>query len=233
MRACIRIDKLGIGADLSARPPYAPFQRIAHAEFAADLSDVDRFALVGKGGAPRDDEAPRDPRKVGRQVVGNSIREVFPVNVVIEIRKGQHDDRQGRETSADHGNPCGADTTIRRAPRHDGHKTIPAPSDSLDTTALRPTRIEDAAQRRDLDGQVIALDRGSRPDSRHGLVLRDEIAFRGNEHTKQVERARADGYGDEYPAFIQQEQAPPVEAKALEQKYRAAGERLHASSRGR
>src|SRR5262249_61591663 len=81
------IDQLGVGAHLLTRAPYAPFQCVAHAELATDLFNVNRSALIGKGGATSDDEAPRDPRQVGRQVVRDAVCKVFSVDVLIEIGK--------------------------------------------------------------------------------------------------------------------------------------------------
>jgi len=108
-------------------------------------------------------------------------------------------------------------------------KTVTAPGDSLDTTAIRPTPIEDAAKRCDLDGEVVVLDHGPRPDRSHDLVLRDEIAVSLDENTKHVERARADRDCDEHLAFIPLKQTPPVETEALEQEHLAGGERFHAT----
>ena len=113
-------------------------------------------------------------------------------------------------------------------PRHYCGKTVTAPGNSLDTTAVRPSLIEDAAKRCDLDGQIIVLDHGPRPDCSHDLVLRHKIAVGRDQHTKHLERARSDRHGDKYPAFISLAETAPVETKALEQKSPAAGKRLHA-----
>ena len=42
------VDELARDTHPVGRLPYAAFQHIAHAEFAADLPDVERLALVGK-----------------------------------------------------------------------------------------------------------------------------------------------------------------------------------------
>jgi hypothetical protein len=114
-------------------------------------------------------------------------------------------------------------------PRHYGGKTVTATCDGLDTTAFRPTLIEDAAQRCDLDGQVVVLDHGSRPDRSHDLVLRDEIAMSLDEYPKHLEGARPDRDRDEHLAFILSEQPAAVETEGLEQKSLADGEHFHAT----
>jgi hypothetical protein len=61
------------------------------------------------------------------------------------------------------------------AEAYPGSEAIAAPLDRLDQAWLRSTFIEDAAQRRDLHGNIRALDHYSRPYSGHDLVLRNEI----------------------------------------------------------
>src|SRR5262249_9173518 len=136
----------------------------------------------------------RDARQIGGQVVGEAVCKVLLVRIVAQVSKRQHNDRQGRGTGADDGNPCRANTTIPRVPGYYRGKTATAAGDSLDTTAVGPTLIEDAAKRCDLNGQVVILDDGFRPDGSHDLVLRDEIAVSLDKYTKHVQRARAD-YG--------------------------------------
>src|SRR4051812_26271742 len=48
MAACRSIDELAADAQTVGRLAYRPLQNVAHAQFAADLSDVDRLTLVGK-----------------------------------------------------------------------------------------------------------------------------------------------------------------------------------------
>lgn len=61
MPAGFGVDQLDIHPNLAARSPHAPFEHIADAEFAANLLHIDRFALVGKGGAAGDHKAARNP----------------------------------------------------------------------------------------------------------------------------------------------------------------------------
>jgi hypothetical protein len=55
--SCCSTDQLGIDADLVSHAAETAFQDVAHPKLAPDLFAVDRLALVGKGGARRDDEA--------------------------------------------------------------------------------------------------------------------------------------------------------------------------------
>ena len=49
-------DQLGSYANAVAGTPYAALQHIAHAQFASDLADVDRLALVLEAGIAGDDK---------------------------------------------------------------------------------------------------------------------------------------------------------------------------------
>jgi hypothetical protein len=90
------IDQLGVDPDLVARPPDTPFQHVAHVQLAADLLCFYRSALIGEGSTPGDDETPHHARQIGRQVVGDAVREIFLVRIVIEVGKRHDDDRQVR-----------------------------------------------------------------------------------------------------------------------------------------
>src|SRR5438445_230921 len=78
------VDQLGVDADLIARPSDAPFEHVAHPQLAADLLRVDRLVPIGERGIARDHEATRDPRQIGRQILGDSVREILLVGVVVE-----------------------------------------------------------------------------------------------------------------------------------------------------
>ena len=94
MRSGLRIDQLGIDADLLAGALDTSFEDITHAEVAADPLGIDRFAFVGKRGVARDHQAALDPRNVGRQILGDPVGEIFLLGVVAAIGERQHDDRQ-------------------------------------------------------------------------------------------------------------------------------------------
>ena len=71
-----------------------------------------------------------------------------------------------------------------------------------DSQRSKLSMIENPAERRDLDGQIVVLDHGARPDGSHDLVFRDEIAVARDEHAQHVERARADRHWNENTMFI-------------------------------
>src|SRR6478735_1157976 len=65
MRAGRGLDQLTGNADLVAGPTDTALEPIAHAEFAADMLDVDRFSLVGEGRIAGDDEQRPETRQRG------------------------------------------------------------------------------------------------------------------------------------------------------------------------
>lgn len=70
MAAAFGVDQLDVDLNLLAQPPHAAFQHIANAKLAADLPDIDRFALVGKGGGA---EITKLPTMRDRSVVRSSV----------------------------------------------------------------------------------------------------------------------------------------------------------------
>jgi hypothetical protein len=96
MRVCLGIDQPGVDPHLAARPLDTAFQHIADAELAADLLCGERLVAIREGGMARDHERVRDPRQIGRQIVGDPVRKVLLVGVAAEIDEGQYDDRQAR-----------------------------------------------------------------------------------------------------------------------------------------
>jgi hypothetical protein len=89
-----RDDQLSVDPELVARPPDASFQHIAHAQLVADLLCIDGFIPIGKRGIARDHEHAREPRQIGRQILGDTIGKILLLSVVAEIGERQHDDRQ-------------------------------------------------------------------------------------------------------------------------------------------
>jgi hypothetical protein len=94
MRIGRSIDQLGVDTDLVARSPDAPLEHVAHAQLAADLLRVNRLVPVCECGIARDHEHILEPREIGREVLGDPVREILLLPVVAEVRKGQDDDRQ-------------------------------------------------------------------------------------------------------------------------------------------
>src|SRR5271167_1193249 len=94
MRIGRRIDQLSVDADLATRPPDAPFEHVADTKLAADLLRVDWLVPIRQRGISRDNEHVREPREIGREIVGDPVREVLLLPVVAEVCKGQDDDRK-------------------------------------------------------------------------------------------------------------------------------------------
>src|ERR1700730_13752049 len=96
MRAALGIDQLHVDQHLIAASSYAAFHDIANPQIAPDMFSIDSLALVGKGCVAGDHEAPRNPRQIGRQIIGNAVREILLVRVVRKVREGKDNDRQRR-----------------------------------------------------------------------------------------------------------------------------------------
>jgi hypothetical protein len=96
MRIGFGVDQLRVDADLVARALDASLDDVANTELAADPLCVDRLALECESGAARNHEHVRDPRQIGRDILGKGIGEMLLIGVVAEIDERQHDDRQAR-----------------------------------------------------------------------------------------------------------------------------------------
>jgi hypothetical protein len=92
MRVGLGVDQLGVNADPVAGSPDAPLQQVTHAQLAADSFRVYRLVPVCEGGIARDHEHIGDPREIGRQILGDAIREILLIWIVAKIVEWQHDD---------------------------------------------------------------------------------------------------------------------------------------------
>src|SRR5262249_486870 len=81
----LRVDQLGIDADLIARTPDAPFENVTHTKLSADLLGVDALVLIGERCVARDHEHACDPRQVGRQILGYPGSKILLVWVIPKI----------------------------------------------------------------------------------------------------------------------------------------------------
>src|ERR1700740_2912649 len=90
------VDELRVYADLVARPPHAAFEDIADAQVAAYLLHVDRLALVRESSGPGDYETSGNPRQIAGQIVGNSVREIFLLGIIRQVRERENNDRNTR-----------------------------------------------------------------------------------------------------------------------------------------
>ena len=68
-------DQLSSDTDAVAGFTQAAFEHVAHAQFAPDLANLDRAALVGEAGVTRDDEQRRIARQCGDHVLGDAVGE--------------------------------------------------------------------------------------------------------------------------------------------------------------
>jgi len=96
MRISLGVDQLSVDADAASRPLDAPFQHIAHTQLAADLLCVDRLVPIGERGVARNHQHARNPRQLGRHILGDAIGKILLIGVVAEIGERQYDDRQAR-----------------------------------------------------------------------------------------------------------------------------------------
>jgi len=94
VRSAFGIAQLYIYPKQITGPPDTTFDDIADAELTTDLLHVDRLALESKSRVAGDYKAPGNPQEVGGQVVGYPIREMLQLQIIREIGKGQHDDRE-------------------------------------------------------------------------------------------------------------------------------------------
>ena len=75
MRAVGRINELTSNAHSMTRLAYTTLHHISHAEFASDLPDVGRLALVGKTRIARDHEQRLEARQAGDDVLDQAVDE--------------------------------------------------------------------------------------------------------------------------------------------------------------
>ena len=102
-------------AQAVARLAHAPFQNIAHAEFAPDLPDIDGLALVGEARIAGDHEQPFDPRQAGDDVLDHAVGEIFLLRIAAHVLERQHRDRGlvGQGEALGTAFPCALGSTPR------------------------------------------------------------------------------------------------------------------------
>jgi len=96
MRVGLSADQLGVNPDMVCRGMNAPFQYIANAQFTTDLFCVDGLVPVGECGGARDHAHIVEPRQIGREVLGDPVRETLSIGTIVKTRKRQHDERKRR-----------------------------------------------------------------------------------------------------------------------------------------
>src|SRR5271170_8305735 len=96
MPVCLGIDQLSVDPELIARPPDAPFKHVSDPQVAVDLLGIGRLCPVGERGIARDHEHVRESREVGRQILGDPVREILLLWIVAQIGERQYHYRQAR-----------------------------------------------------------------------------------------------------------------------------------------
>ena len=88
MSSRLRIDKLRVDLHRSVKSPHTPLEQIADTAFPADRPRIDSPSFIGQSRFAGNDESPREARQIGRQVVGNGIREEVVPCVATEVAEG-------------------------------------------------------------------------------------------------------------------------------------------------
>jgi hypothetical protein len=89
---------------------------------------------------------------------------------------------------------------------------------TLDAAPLCSRLIENSAERRDLDRQVVVLDHRSGPHGLHDLVFRDQLSVAFDQQPGEIERPRTQQNRRCGPRGIQPKEAEAIEAKPSHRK---------------
>ena len=81
MKSRDRIVELCRDADGTTRTPHAPFENVADAKFAGDLTHRHHLALVGERAGPRDHEQLAEPGQFCRDVFDHAVGEILLLGV--------------------------------------------------------------------------------------------------------------------------------------------------------
>ena len=100
MVAGLGVDELHVDAHAVSAALDAAFEDIADVQLAADLFQIDGFALVGEGGVAPDHERAANARKIGRQALGDPVDEMLLLRIAADIGERQDDDREARRVVA-------------------------------------------------------------------------------------------------------------------------------------
>ena len=92
MRARNSVYQLRGDAQAIAALPDGTFEHVAHAEFAPDLFDVNRPALVDEGTVSGDHEQPANARQPGDDVFDHAVGEVLLLWIAGHVLEREHGD---------------------------------------------------------------------------------------------------------------------------------------------
>ena len=87
------VNELTDKAQAIAGAPDATFEHVANAKFTPNLAEIDRFALVGERGVPRDDEQPRATRQRGDEFLSHAFRKIIFLKIAAHVGERQNSDR--------------------------------------------------------------------------------------------------------------------------------------------
>src|SRR3984893_2001601 len=88
-----RLHQLSRYARLVVGPAYTSFQYVLRPQLLADILHFYRFALVGEGGGPGDNEEVRESGERGGQIIGDAVAEIFLLAIPAHVGEGQHGNR--------------------------------------------------------------------------------------------------------------------------------------------
>jgi hypothetical protein len=86
----------------------------------------------------------REPREIGRDIVGDAVGEILLLGVIAENGERQHDNRQARKRRET--------GSVRRAARHLWDKAIAASRHRLDAAAFGSLMVQNPAKGGDRSG---------------------------------------------------------------------------------
>jgi len=90
--AAARIDHLSGYAHEISGFPHTSFQNVLGAELLTDGDDINVFPFVLKGDSARENIQVTKARKLGNDVLGQSVAEIFLLRVAAHICEGKHRD---------------------------------------------------------------------------------------------------------------------------------------------
>ena len=89
MIAALRVDELDVDPNPVCRALDASLEHIAYVQFASDLFQVDRLALIAEGSVSPDYRHSADLGKIGGQALSDAVDEVVVLWVARQIREGR------------------------------------------------------------------------------------------------------------------------------------------------
>ncbi len=170
LRSRLGVDELGAQANGRTSPADASFQHVTRAELGAEGPFVSRLSLqAGRRGARDDRQIPK-PRKPGRDLLGEAIRERLHLRVTRAL-EGKHGDPESRGTDRRRGFPSaardGRGGLLRKVERDVSGRLEPA------IAVLLQAMLDDAVESRgNVPSRLRQLRRLVSQDCRHRLGVR-------------------------------------------------------------